>query len=183
MSTGKFKELKLLLKSLPTNLPIQVANQESRLNRLLNFTLDEETVEDIVGEEGAVNRELEAALFDFLPRNDAGIFFIKERGPALEALADILEIWVTKLPGSMILQLWLKSSIDSAKKCIVNHQGQVSFGSRSLVFNIDVLKMCQAPRLEFRETSSHILNIWKGFRKGKDWQYSPNKIICARCYL
>ena len=67
-TTLKSKELKLLLKALPTNLPM--ANHESRLNRLLNFTLDDEKVEDI-GTEGAINRELEAALFDFLPRNDA----------------------------------------------------------------------------------------------------------------
>lgn len=110
------RELRLLLKALPTNLPI--SNQESCLNRLLGFTLDEDKVEDI-GEEGTVNQELEAALFDFLLQNDAGIFFIKERGLVLEALADVLEIWVTKLPGSMILQLWLKSSIDPAKKCIL----------------------------------------------------------------
>jgi hypothetical protein len=43
MSSGKFKELKLLLKALPEKLPI--SDHESRLNRLLGFTLDEEKVE------------------------------------------------------------------------------------------------------------------------------------------
>jgi len=142
MSSGKFKELKLLLRALPESLPI--CGQESRLNRLLDFVLDEERIKDI-GEEGAVNRELEAALFDFLPRNDAGIFFIKERGPALEALADVLEVWVTKLPGSMILQMWLSSSINSAKKCIINQQGKVSSTSLS-PFKTDLPMICQAPR-------------------------------------
>ena len=45
MSSRKFKELKLLLKALPTNPPI--SNQESCLNWLLGFTLDEDKVEDI----------------------------------------------------------------------------------------------------------------------------------------
>ncbi|KAI9432159.1 hypothetical protein F5148DRAFT_1270460 [Russula earlei] len=70
------------------------------------FSIDEEWVQD-VGEEGAVNREIEG---------------IKE-------LATVLEYWVTKLPGSTILQSWLKSSIDSAEKCILKYGGKVSFPS------------------------------------------------------
>jgi hypothetical protein len=88
MSSGKFKELKIYLKALPKTLP--VSTPMSKTNRLLGFVLDEDWVND-VGVEGAVNREIEAALGDFLPRNNDGIFYIKERGPAIEALADVLE--------------------------------------------------------------------------------------------
>jgi hypothetical protein len=65
--------------------------------------LDPEWVED-VGEEGAVNQAIEAALFNFLPRNDAGIFRITARGPAMSALADVLDTWIMKYPRSAILQ-------------------------------------------------------------------------------
>jgi len=88
MSSGKFKELKAYLKALPEILP--VSSPTSKLYRLLDFTLDEEWLND-VGIEGAVNREIEAALGDFLPRNNDGIFYIKERGPAIEELAEVLE--------------------------------------------------------------------------------------------
>ena len=60
------------------------------MTRLREFVLDEDWVND-VGIEGAVSREIEAALGDFLPRNNDGVFYIKERGPAIEALADVLE--------------------------------------------------------------------------------------------
>ena len=64
------------------------------MTRLREFVLDEDWVNDVlldVGIEGAVSREIEAALGDFLPRNNDGVFYIKERGPAIEALADVLE--------------------------------------------------------------------------------------------
>jgi hypothetical protein len=55
-----------------------------------------------VGEEGAVNREIEVALQQFLPRNDAGIFYITQRGKEIKELAPVLEYWVTKFPESNI---------------------------------------------------------------------------------
>ncbi|KAI9510814.1 hypothetical protein F5148DRAFT_1274586 [Russula earlei] len=61
-----------------------------------------EWVQD-VGEEGTVNQEIEG----------------------IEELATVLEYWVTKLPGSTILQSWLKSSIDSAEKCILKYGGKL----------------------------------------------------------
>jgi hypothetical protein len=126
MSSGKFKELKAYLKALPENL--SVSGPISKLNRLLGFALDDDWVND-VGVEGAVTREIEAALGDFLPRNNDGIFYIKERGPAIEALADVLERYHgpgCELSGSPILKLWLDNAIASAKKCILTHGGKVS---------------------------------------------------------
>jgi hypothetical protein len=93
MSTGKFKELKMYLKALPESLPISGPFSKINCDRLQEFVLDrdEDWVND-VGIEGAVNREIiEAALGDFLPQNNDGIFYIKERGPTIEALADVLK--------------------------------------------------------------------------------------------
>ena len=67
MSSGKFKELMIYLKALPETLL-------SILKRLQNFVLEDDWVKD-VGIEGAVNREIEAALGDFLPRNNYGVVF------------------------------------------------------------------------------------------------------------
>ena len=88
MSSGKFKELKAYLKALPENLP--VSGPTSKLNRLLEFVLDKDWVND-AGVEGAVNCEIKVALGDFLPQNNDGIFYIKERGLGIEALVDVLE--------------------------------------------------------------------------------------------
>lgn len=127
MSSGKFKELKAYLQALPETLPL--SSPTSKLNKLLDFALDEDWVND-VGIEGAINREIEAALGDFLPRNNDGIFYIKERGPAIEALADVLELYHGPgciLSESAILKLWLENAIASAKKCIQSNQGKVSY--------------------------------------------------------
>lgn len=56
MSSSKYRELKAYLCALPETLPFP--GPDSRVNRLVNFTLDEDWIQDI-GEEGAVNRELE----------------------------------------------------------------------------------------------------------------------------
>jgi hypothetical protein len=143
MSNGKFKELKTYLKALPETLP--VSSPMSKLNRLLEFALDEDWVND-VGVEGAVNREIEAALGDFLPRNNDGIFYIKERGPAIEALADVLERYHgpgCKLSESRILKLWLDNAIASAKKCILTSGGKVS-SVDSYEINYRTHSFCQA---------------------------------------
>ncbi|KAG6846548.1 hypothetical protein H0H93_013281, partial [Arthromyces matolae] len=124
-SLSKFEQLRLYLKALPASLEeVSPTDVDANVNRLLNFVLDDEWVQD-VGEEGAVNRAIEAALHKFLPRNDAGIFFISQRGKGVEALADVLEIWLTKIPNSMLLQNWLRSSIESSKKCIQSHGGSL----------------------------------------------------------
>ena len=72
MSSGKFKELMIYLKALPETLPI--SGPLSKLNKLQNFVLDDHWVKD-VGIEGAVNREIEAALGGFPPWNNDGIFY------------------------------------------------------------------------------------------------------------
>ena len=91
MSTGKFKELKMYLKALPESLPIS-GPFSTKINhdRLQEFVLDKDWVND-VGIEGVVSWEIKAALGGFLPQNNDGIFYIKERGPVIEALADVLE--------------------------------------------------------------------------------------------
>jgi hypothetical protein len=129
MSSGKFKQLKLYLQALPEALQlVDTADQDAKINRLLTFSIDKEWAQD-VGEEGAINREIEVTLQQFLPRNNARIFYITQQGKGIEELATVLEYWVTKFPESNILQSWLKSSIDSAEKCILKYGGKVSFPS------------------------------------------------------
>jgi hypothetical protein len=148
MSSGKFKELKAYLKALPETLPI--SDPTSKLKKLLDFGLDEEWVND-VGVEGAFNREIEAALGDFLPRNNDGIFYIKERGPAIEELAEVLEHYHGPgclLSESPILKLWLDNAIASAKKCILTHGGKVSSidSHRIDCVRLNLKKFCQASK-------------------------------------
>ena len=147
MSSGKFKELKAYLKALPENLP--VSGPTSKLNRLLEFVLDEDWVND-VGVEGAVNCEIKAALGDFLPQNNDGIFYIKERGLAIEALADVLECYHSPgcmLSGSPILQYWLDNAIASAKKCILTHGGKVSFTDSHKIDCVQLTVSVKLPNL------------------------------------
>ena len=78
MSSGNFKELKGYLEALLRSLPL--SGPGSKLNQLLEFSLDDEWVAS-ARVEGAFNREIEAALG---ARNNNGIFFIQERGRAIK---------------------------------------------------------------------------------------------------
>ena len=90
MSSEKFGEVKTYLTALPETLLLPSGG--TKINRLLNFSLDETWVSNAgVDLEQALNWEI--ALGKFLPRNDGGVFFMKERGEVVEALADILEMY------------------------------------------------------------------------------------------
>jgi len=72
MNSEKFGELKEYLTALPKTLTLPSGG--SKINRLLDFSLDETWVSNAgVDLERALNREI--ALGKFLPRNDGGVFF------------------------------------------------------------------------------------------------------------
>lgn len=108
----KISQLHIYLEHLPTSLPS--SDPLGSYARLLNFTPDEDWLKDI-GEEGAVNRELELALGR---RDDNNTFPIQERGHCIEALANILEKYLAIYPNSVLLMKWLDAAHSSAKQCI-----------------------------------------------------------------
>ena len=107
----KFNQLRIYLKNLPATLP--TADALGPYARLVNFTPDKNWLED-VGEEGAVNRELELALGR---QDDNNTFPIQERGHSIEALANILEKYLAIYPSSVLLMNWLDAVHTSAKNC------------------------------------------------------------------
>ena len=108
----KFNQLHIYLKNLPATLP--TADALGPYAWLVNFTPDKNWLED-VGEEGAVNRELELALGR---QDDNNTFPIQERGHSIEALANILEKYLAIYPSSVLLMNWLDAAHTSAKNCI-----------------------------------------------------------------
>ncbi|KAF6756529.1 ribonuclease H-like domain-containing protein [Ephemerocybe angulata] len=115
---SKLAHLKCYLRDLPKAYPEVPADAPAQ--GLLYFTYDPEWAKDI-GILGAVNRSLECALTEYLPRNDKGIFFVKHRGPAMEALATVLEYWLKDYPDDVILLKWLTDSLNSAKSAYKYH--------------------------------------------------------------
>ncbi len=111
----KLATLELYLKSLPENkLPSPLDSEppeETAYPGLLYFSPDPDWIND-VGKEGAVNRELEAALG---VRNDLNIFPIKERGRAIQALVPILRQYLLEFPNSVLLRKWLDAALASAE--------------------------------------------------------------------
>src|SRR6267154_5193905 len=104
-------ELRLCLKALPTDIPVPLA-AESKY-KFSDFTPDAEWAADI-GEAGAVNRELEVK---FGNRVD-GLKLI-ERGPETEAVVDVLETWIEKCPGNIILEQWVNDILEAARGAIL----------------------------------------------------------------
>ncbi|KAJ7198848.1 hypothetical protein GGX14DRAFT_573290 [Mycena pura] len=114
----KINLLRLYLRSLPDTLPLE--QPSDTINKLLGFAPDSEWTESI-GEEGSVNRSIEGAIWGFGTRDGDGIFNITTRGPAIQALADVLKYWLDKYPTSALLNQWLKNATDSAAAVIVHH--------------------------------------------------------------
>lgn len=99
-------KLRLYLTHLPATLPCQPSDSEKNFN---SFAPDAEWLAE-VGLEGAVNRQLEVALGS----RANGPIQLKERGPGVVALADVLEQYLEKFPGSAVLEKWLADIIGSA---------------------------------------------------------------------
>jgi hypothetical protein len=112
------EKLRLYLCYLPTTLPLQPSNSG---NNFQFFAPDSEWVNDI-GEEGAVNRQLEVVL----GTRAKGVIQLKERGPGVIALADVLERYLDRNPGSVILKKWLTDMTDSAISAYQSAGMQVS---------------------------------------------------------
>jgi hypothetical protein len=104
----KVQTLRLYLTSLPQSLPL--SSKATPKNDFRNFSPDADWIEDI-GEEGAVNRELEIRLGS----RSMGPVTLSEHGPGLTALADVLEKYLVKYPESVILEKWLVDMIRSAE--------------------------------------------------------------------
>jgi len=116
---AKIKTLQLYLDCLPDSLPFPSA--EGATYQFQNFTLNEDWVKD-VGEEGAVNRELEVRLGS----RAKGPIILKERGPGISALANVFEQYLSKYPASVILEKWLSDMIISAQSAYESAKVQVS---------------------------------------------------------
>lgn len=113
MPINPFERLRLYLRHLPSSLPYQSAGGSARLD-FTRFVIDEE--DDFAKEEGidaAVNRQLERTLG---PRTGtAGTFTLHERGPGIEALADVLEHFCRRFPSDVRLQKWVEDATRAAE--------------------------------------------------------------------
>jgi hypothetical protein len=63
--------------------------------------------------EGALNRDLEIT---FCPKGRCELIVLKEAGPGLEAVAEVLDEWTEKFPKSMVLQKWIIDLIAASER-------------------------------------------------------------------
>lgn len=104
-------ELKALLAALPLTLPL-VDITESRYGSLVGFAPDPDLVEDY-GEAGTVNAALECI---FGHRKDG--LKISECGPAIEAIVPVLDQYLHKYIGDIILQKWLLDLVQATRELV-----------------------------------------------------------------
>ncbi|KAG2060035.1 hypothetical protein BDR06DRAFT_1003088 [Suillus hirtellus] len=104
-------ELRLCLEALPMDIPVPLAG-ESRYN-FSDFSMDPEWAADI-GEAGAVNRELEVRFGSCVDG-----LKLTERGPKTEAVMDVLETWIEKCPGDILLEKWVHNILKAAQGAIL----------------------------------------------------------------
>lgn len=109
---SRLEDLKIILLTLPRYLP--VANEFYNFE---GYQPEPESVQDY-GEEGALNRDLENT---FCPKGRREPISLKEAGPGLEAVADVLDEWIEKFPKSTVLQKWVVDLITASE-----HTAEVS---------------------------------------------------------
>jgi hypothetical protein len=121
----KIEILRLYLSNLPDNLPLPPPHQSAY--QFGSFAPDLEWLEEI-GEEGAVNRQLEI----ILGLRARGPIILKERGPGILALADVFETYLGRYPESEILRKWLSDMIGFATLSYETAQVKVSKQNKQL---------------------------------------------------
>ncbi|KAG1861518.1 hypothetical protein DFJ58DRAFT_777243 [Suillus subalutaceus] len=104
-------ELRQCLKALPMVIPVPPATESKYKSS--NFSPDAEWTIDI-GKAGAVNRELEVRFGNHVN----GLKFV-EQGPETEAIVDVLETWIEKCPGDIILKKWVHDILEAAQSVIL----------------------------------------------------------------
>lgn len=105
---NELKTLKSLLSNISDMVP-----KGNNLYQFQTFAPDPEKVEDYGGEDCAVNHGLEI-IFCPQGRRD-GPIVLKEQGPGLVAVVDVLEKWIQIYPKSMVLQKWIFDLATAAK--------------------------------------------------------------------
>ncbi|KAJ7150930.1 hypothetical protein C8R43DRAFT_493057 [Mycena crocata] len=117
-NTSRISLLRLYIHSLPSSLP--EAPPDAPINRLTQLSLDPAWV-SCLGEEAAVNRELETVFFSFGARGDDGTFKISAISDGFKALADVFTLYLDKYPNSQSLNNWLEVATESTRACILYH--------------------------------------------------------------
>ena len=115
--SSDLEKLSLYLSNLPATPPLSAQDQ---VHDFRNFAPDMDWLREI-GEEGAVNRQLEI----MLGSRDKGGIQLKGQGPGITALAGVLRKYLEKYPGSVILQKWLSDLIESAIRAFTSAGLQV----------------------------------------------------------
>jgi hypothetical protein len=110
----RLKTLKTLLLDLPDSVPDGGQHYD-----FVHFVPDPDKVEDFGREDCAVNHALDIT---FCPQGrQDGPIILKEKGPGLVSVVDVLDHWTQAYPTSAVLQKWVFDLIDAAK-----HLGAVS---------------------------------------------------------
>ncbi|KAG1827904.1 hypothetical protein EV424DRAFT_1555001 [Suillus variegatus] len=150
----RLAELRQYLKALPSNIPIP---KESTYN-FSNFSPDLDWTAEI-GEAAAVNRELEVRF-----GSRAGGLKMVERGPETEAVVDVLETWIKKYPGDILLEKWTYDILEAARGLIL------AAGNTLPVLDVEVDSMKHKPvnvnnhqpekRKKVQKLDTHILSTF-----------------------
>ncbi|KAI9065799.1 hypothetical protein FKP32DRAFT_1556380, partial [Trametes sanguinea] len=105
----KLATLRVLLSGLPPIVPF--APVSASVYNFHDFSVSDDDISDL-GLLGAVNRELEVRLGDRTKRGDT--FELRERGPGVEALADVLQRYIETFPGNTLLEKWIDDACRAA---------------------------------------------------------------------
>ncbi|KAG1892207.1 hypothetical protein F4604DRAFT_1948665 [Suillus subluteus] len=182
-------ELRQCLKALPTDIPVPPATESKY--KFSDFSPDAEWTIDI-GEAGAVNRELEVRF-----GNCVNNLKLVERGPETEAVVDVLEIWIEKCPGDIILEKWVHDILEAAQSVILAagkalpkylHQSNDDPDIELVSYPIKKAKASKKKKIKIVESDVSVMHLYtdaehkpaKGKGGAKYLKSNPKKMI-VRC--
>ena len=107
--SNKLAHLQLLLHHLPDSVPFHDIN-----STMYNFSASEDDIADFGDVNSAINRTLEISFGNRSKMN--GIVPIKEKGPGIVAVVDVLHRCLTEDPSDARLALWLENLSESTEE-------------------------------------------------------------------
>jgi len=117
--SGKLAYLQLLLHNLPDSVPFCNASSTA-----YNFSVSKDDVTDLGDENSAINRVLEITFGD--RSKTGGIVPIKEKGPGITAVVDVLHKCLIEDPSDAHLVLWLENLSKSTEEVYRAAEKEVS---------------------------------------------------------
>jgi hypothetical protein len=126
----RLKYLDTLLKCLPKEAGLQLPPPGKSIYQFQDFSIPPEFIERTESEVGGFNEALKSTFGWQTRTTGMGLIQIKERGPGIEAIVGVFDMYLNKYPGDAVIVKWLEDVISGAENIYEQVNAKVSNASQ-----------------------------------------------------